>query len=145
MLKFIFKSFIYISYHDIIFLWKNVFWIVIKEWNSNMCSFKWLEIWYVYSLYMCELLEKLQDWIFICFIWIKFEKKHTCQNFIYKTIWFNLYMYNLWHILAKCQMVVGWQRQLIVSLETNAQTLILASIYIFIQFVCWSYVLKYGS
>jgi hypothetical protein len=41
------------------FLWKNIFWGVIEQWNSNAFSFKWCEILflllYIWNLWMNEI------------------------------------------------------------------------------------------
>jgi hypothetical protein len=59
---------------------KNILWVAIKQWNSNVSSVKLVEILYVYFLYMCRPLKKIQEWILVCFIWIKYEKENICQS-----------------------------------------------------------------
>lgn len=34
-------------------MWRKVFWILVKQWNPNVFSFKWFEIWYMFIYYEC--------------------------------------------------------------------------------------------
>jgi hypothetical protein len=56
------------------YLWRNVFGIVIKQ----RFFLKWFEICYVYLLYMCKLLKKIQNHIsFVSFEQIMRKKMHS--------------------------------------------------------------------
>jgi hypothetical protein len=61
---------------------KTILWVASKQWNSNVSSIKLVENLYVYLLYMCRPLKKIQEWILVCFIWIKYEKEYICQSLI---------------------------------------------------------------
>ncbi len=62
-------------------LWVNVFLIVIKQWHSNVFSFKWL-VFFFYCTCANFWNFFYQEWIFICFIWTIMRKK------IYFNVWF---------------------------------------------------------
>ncbi len=88
-----------------------------------------LKFLYVGLLHMWRPWGKLQEWMFICFIWRKYEKKYMFKPWIHKTK-FDEHggIYNLWHVLLKFDVIV--------TLETKVESLLPTTIYKYI--ICWS-------
>jgi len=69
--------------------------------------FKWFEIWYVLLLCMCKLLVKVQEWIFICFILLKYETKNRFQSLVYN-LPFGLMRYIQFLTIGVAMLNNGW-------------------------------------
>jgi hypothetical protein len=95
-----------------IFSWKNILWVVIKLKNSNVFSFKWIVILYIYLLYMCTPLKEKKKRT-------NHEKENKCQqNLCYCNIC------NLWHLESTIfdttnMLNGGWLANTIASLQRD--------------------------